>query len=161
MKRSIVIAIALVLMIATGGFAGENYKIGVLAKRGPVKAMEQWKATADFLNQKIPGKTFEIVPLDFDAVNPALANGEVDFFLVNSSMFVTAKVRFGASAIATMINSRQGQPLKSFGQRVDGVIVRQRQNNTAKGFQGLALSRIDHRGDGRCTESDLGGDKHG
>lgn len=115
MKRIIVIAIAFVLTIATGGFAGDQYKIGVLAKRGPVKAMEQWKATADYLNQKVAGKTFEIVPLDFDAVNPALANGDVDFFLVNSSMFVTAKVRFGASAIATMINSRQGQPLKSFG----------------------------------------------
>jgi two-component system sensor histidine kinase TtrS len=115
MKKIIVIAIAFVLTMATGGFAGDQYKIGVLAKRGPVKAMEQWKATADFLNQKVAGKTFEIVPLDFDAVNPALANGDVDFFLVNSSMFVTAKVRFGASAIATMINSRQGQPLKSFG----------------------------------------------
>ena len=115
MKRIIVIAIAFVLTMATGGFAGDQYKIGVLAKRGPVKAMEQWKATADYLNQKVAGKTFEIVPLDFDAVNPALANGDVDFFLVNSSMFVTAKVRFGASAIATMINSRQGQPLKSFG----------------------------------------------
>ena len=119
MKRIVVIAIALVLMIVTSGFAGDQYKIGVLAKRGPVKAMEQWKATADFLNQKMAGKTFEIVPLDFDAVNPAIANGEVDFFLVNSSMFVTAKVQFGASAIATMINSRQGQPLKSFG----GVIL--------------------------------------
>ena len=115
MKRIIVIAIAFVLTMATGGLAGDQYKIGVLAKRGPVKAMAQWKATADYLNQKVAGKTFEIVPLDFDAVNPALANGDVDFFLVNSSMFVTAKVRFGASAIATMINSRQGQPLKSFG----------------------------------------------
>jgi len=119
MKRVIVIAIAFVLTMATGGFAGDHYKIGVLAKRGPVKAMQQWKATADFLNQKVTGKTFEIVPLDFDAVNPAIANGDVDFFLVNSSMFVTAKVQFGAEAIATMINSRQGQPLKSFG----GVIL--------------------------------------
>lgn len=115
MKRIIVMALAFVLTMATCGFAGDHYKIGVLAKRGPVKAMEQWKATADFLNQKVTGKTFEIVPLDFDAVNPALDNGNVDFFLVNSSMFVTAKVRFGASAIATMINSRQGQPLKLFG----------------------------------------------
>ena len=34
-------------------------------------------------------------------------------------MYVTAKVKYGASAIATMVNSRQGQPLNSFG----GVII--------------------------------------
>jgi ABC-type phosphate/phosphonate transport system substrate-binding protein len=34
-------------------------------------------------------------------------------------MFVTAKVKHGATAVATMVNSRQGQPLKSFG----GVII--------------------------------------
>lgn len=99
----------------TNAVAEQTYKIGVLAKNGPVKAMKMWKATSDFLNAKLPGKRFDIVPLDFDAVNPAIQEGQVDFFLVNSSMFITAKVRYGAKAIATMINSRQGQPLKAFG----------------------------------------------
>jgi two-component system sensor histidine kinase TtrS len=52
-------------------------------------------------------------------VFPAVEKGDVDYFLVNSSMFVTAKVRYGAQPVATMINSRQGKPLKSFG----GVII--------------------------------------
>jgi two-component system, LuxR family, sensor histidine kinase TtrS len=110
-------AIALVVscVVATSATAETTYKIGVLAKNGPVKAMQQWKATGDFLSAKVAGKSFEIVPLDFDAVNPAIEAGKVDFFLVNSSMFVTAKVRYGAKAVATMINSRQGQPLKAFG----------------------------------------------
>lgn len=119
MKKTIVTAMVFLLLAGTGAFAGDIYKIGVLAKRGPVKAMAQWKATADYLTAHLAGKSFEIVPLDFDAVNPAVDNGEVDFFLVNSSMYVTAKVKYGASAVATMINSRQGQPLKSFG----GVIL--------------------------------------
>jgi twitching motility protein PilJ len=101
--------------VATSAFAEASYKIGVLAKNGPVKAMKQWKATGDYLTAKLPGKSFEIVPLDFDAVNPAIEAGKVDFFLVNSSMFVTAQVRYGAKAVATMINSRQGQPLNAFG----------------------------------------------
>ncbi|MEJ2612846.1 MAG: phosphate/phosphite/phosphonate ABC transporter substrate-binding protein, partial [Candidatus Thiodiazotropha sp.] len=37
------------------------------------------------------------------------------YFLVNSSMYVTAKVKYGASPVATMINSRQDAALKSFG----------------------------------------------
>ena len=82
-----------------------------------------WKATGDYLTSKLDG-TFEIVPLGFDAVNPAIQKGTVDFFLVNSSMFITAKVKYGASEIATMINSRQGKPLKSFG----GVILTSEEN---------------------------------
>lgn len=107
--------LAFSLALATAATAETTYKIGVLAKNGPVKAMKQWQATGDYLTAKLAGKKFEIVPLDFDAVNPAIEAGKVDFFLVNSSMFVTAKVRFGAQAVATMINSRQGQPLKAFG----------------------------------------------
>ena len=93
--------------------------IGVLAKNGAAKALSQWKATGDYLSASIPGKTFAIVPLDFKAVNPAVEKASVSFFLVNSSMFVEASVRYGAVAVATMINSRQGNPLKTFG----GVIL--------------------------------------
>ena len=39
-----------------------DYKIGVLAKRGAAKAMKKWGATADYLNKKLPGDTFTIVP---------------------------------------------------------------------------------------------------
>ncbi|MCP4745533.1 MAG: phosphate/phosphite/phosphonate ABC transporter substrate-binding protein [Desulfobacteraceae bacterium] len=99
--------------------ADKTYKIGVLAKNGPEKALRMWKATGEYLTSKINGMSFEIVPLKFTEVNQAIKSKKVDFFLVNSSMFVTAKVKYGASAIATMINSRQGKPLKSFG----GVVI--------------------------------------
>ncbi len=122
MKRLLtaVFAAMLTCSLFTASVASaQEYKIGVLAKRGVAKAMAQWGNTAEYLNQNVPGDSFTIVPLDFDEVFPAVENKEVDFFLVNSSMFVTAKVKYGASAIATMINSRQGQALKSFG----GVIL--------------------------------------
>ncbi len=128
MKKAILIMLAAVFVSAGIGLAGETYKIGVLAKNGPVKAMEMWKATGDYLTAKIPGKIFEVVPLNFEAVYPAVESGQVAFFLVNSSMFVTAKVKYGAAAVATMINSRQGQPLKSFG----GVIFTSADNEGIK-----------------------------
>jgi len=133
MRKFIWTALALVFLFSTTCYATETYKIGVLAKRGPVKAMKKWKATGDYLTAKIPGKTFEIVPLDFDEVNPAIESGKVDYFLVNSSMFVTAKVKYGASAVATMINSRQGQPLKSFG----GVILTSVENDSINNINDL------------------------
>jgi ABC-type phosphate/phosphonate transport system substrate-binding protein len=106
----------LLFTLASAALAsGDHYKIGVLAKNGPVKALKMWKTTGDYLSKAVDGHDFEIVPLGFDDVNPAIEAGKVDFFLVNSSMFVTAKVKYGARAIATMVNSRQGQPLKSFG----------------------------------------------
>ncbi len=117
--------LSLSFLFSPNSFAKESYKIGVLAKRGPIKALKKWKATGDYLTSTITGKTFEITPLDFDEVNPAIEKGKVDFFLVNSSMFVTAKVKYGASAIATMMNSRQGQALTSFG----GVIITSSENN--------------------------------
>lgn len=148
MKRMLFVAIGLLLVIVSHGYADNHYKIGVLAHRGPVKAMEQWQATADFLNQNIAGKTFEIVPLDFDAVNPAVEKGTVDFFLVNSSMFVTTKVNYGASAIATMINSRQGKPLKSFG----GVILTSADNTAIN-----AMADIKGKSFMAVKESSFGG----
>jgi twitching motility protein PilJ len=104
---------------ANFSFAQGLVKIGVLAKDGPAKALSQWKATGDYLTASLAGIQFEIVPLDFKEVNPAIEQGSVAFFLANSSMFVEAKVRYGAVAVATMINSRQGKPLKAFG----GVVI--------------------------------------
>ena len=133
MKKSILLASLIVFLLSLNTWASEGYKIGVLAKRGPVKAMKQWKATGEYLTEKLPGKTFEVVPLDFDAVNPAIEKGEVDFFLVNSSMFVTAQVKYGATPIATMVNSRRGQPLKSFG----GVILTSVENDDINSIDDL------------------------
>ncbi len=118
MKRNVSLFAALLIsglfLFGNTSFAGE-YKIGVLAKRGAAKAIKKWSSTADFLTKKLSGDKFTLVPLDFDEVFPAIENGEVDFFLVNSSMYVTAQVKYGSGAIATMINSRQGESLKSFG----------------------------------------------
>ncbi len=117
--RPLAVIATLVLLFSVQFVGAAEYRIGVLAKNGPAKAMKKWSATADYLSEKLEGDSFAIVPLDFDEVFPAVEKGDVDFFLVNSSMYVTAKLRYGAQAVATMINSRQGKPLKSFG----GVII--------------------------------------
>lgn len=122
MKRQLIrwffLSVAAICLAGTAN-AQEVVKIGVLAKNGPAKAISQWKSTGEYLADNLSGYQFEIVPLDFKDVNPAIEQGSVSFFLVNSSMFVEAKVRYGAVEVATMINSRQGKPLTAFG----GVII--------------------------------------
>ena len=134
MKKMIIsIIVVSMFFFSNFCFAENTYKIGVLAKNGPVKALKMWKSTGEYLSVKVTGN-FEIVPLDFDAVFPAIEKGGVDFFLVNSSMFITAKVKYGSKAIATMINSRQGKPLKSFG----GVIFTSEENEEINSVSDLS-----------------------
>lgn len=119
MRGSVFAVLMLMPLIWLGGLPGQTqageYTIGVLAKRGAARAIKQWGPTADYLNHALEGDRFTLLPLGFDEVDPAIEGRKVDFFLVNSSMFVTAQVRFGASPIATMVNSRQGQALRAFG----------------------------------------------
>jgi twitching motility protein PilJ len=132
-KLFMVTLLATLALTAHLAMAADRYKIGVLAKNGPVKALKKWKATGDYLTQKIGGMHFDIVPLGFDDVNPAIESKKVDFFLVNSSMYVTAKVKYGATAVATMVNSRQGKPLKSFG----GVVITSVDNDAINSLRDL------------------------
>jgi len=69
------VAVLCGLIVAPSVAAAKTVKIGVLAKNGPVKALKMWKATGDYLNGQVTGHTFEIVPLGFDAVNPAIDKG--------------------------------------------------------------------------------------
>ncbi len=132
MKRNITIFTLLLFFFCALSAQAADVRIGVLAKNGPAKAMKKWAATGEYLSAKL-GKSVEIVPLDFDKVNPAIEANDVDFFLINSSMFITAKVKYGASAIATMINSRQGQALKSFG----GVIITSAYNDAINSIEDI------------------------
>ncbi len=118
MRKTIMVTVltAAIFCLGTLGYAADDnvVKIGVLAKRGAEKCLAKWMPTAEYLTQKV-GKTFRIIPLKFDAVPMFLKDKKVDFFLVNSSMYVDMKKRFGGEAIATLINSREGKALKEFG----------------------------------------------
>lgn len=133
MKKGLfTVSMVVVLFFSLVCLAGATVKIGVLAKDGPAKALKKWAATGEYLTQKI-GQSVEIVPLDFDKVFPAVEGGEVDFFLVNSSMFITTQIKFGTSPVATMINSRQGKALKSFG----GVVFTTSYNDSINSFEDI------------------------
>lgn len=130
--RIALLTITLIFLCAASVEAAAPIRIGVLAKNGPAKAIKKWGATGTYLSQKL-GQEVQIIPLAFEKVNSTIEADEVDFFLINSSMFVTAKIRYGARAIATMVNSRQGMSLKSFG----GVILTSAYNDAINSLDDL------------------------
>lgn len=112
-KRSL-FAIGTLFVFLAGGFlcnplAAETtlqpVKIGVLAHRGPATALTMWSPTVDYLASNIPQHSFAIVPLDFHEIGPAVARGEVDFVLANSSIYVELEARHGVNRIATLRNN--------------------------------------------------------
>ena len=103
------IAILFLLLAAGISFSkdangDDKVKIGVLAKRGAERCLQKWSPTAEYLSARIPGKTFVVIPIDFEEVYSFVENGKVDFVLANSSFYVELEHRYGANRIATLKN---------------------------------------------------------
>lgn len=82
--------------------ATEIINIGVLSHRGDSKTTAYWSDTAKYLSQNIPGKTFKIIPLDFDEVEPSIKRKDIHFILVNPGIYVRMEVRHRITRIATL-----------------------------------------------------------
>lgn len=94
----------------------QEVRIGVLAKRGPDKALERWEPTARYLNDTIPGYRFRIVPMDFDEIPLLVKNRLVDFVIVNPAIYVFLAKRYGVNRIATMkFRGPEGHDVSEFG----------------------------------------------
>ncbi|WP_165873473.1 HD domain-containing phosphohydrolase [Parasulfuritortus cantonensis] len=100
----------LLAAFALPALAADVVNIGVLAMRGPDKALSMWSATAAYLGQALPDQRFRIVPLGFDDVRLAVRQGRVDFVLSNSSYYVELESHYGVSAVATLKNRFDGGP---------------------------------------------------
>jgi two-component system sensor histidine kinase TtrS len=84
--------------------APKQVYIGVLSHRGDSRSRETWQPTADYLTRTISGYRFDIMPLDFDEVEPAAASGSVEFMLVNPAIYVALETNHGVTRIATLKN---------------------------------------------------------
>jgi len=93
----------------------QTIRIGILAKRGIERSHEQWDPTADYLNSRIPGYNFVIVPLDFDEVYEAVGKKTINFLFANSSYYVGLAQVWGLTRIVTLKNLRLGKGYTEFG----------------------------------------------
>ncbi len=115
------------------GDRGPPILIGVLSHRGAEATLRSWEPTARYLDQAVPGRSFQIVPLDFDEVDPAVKFGQVDFLLVNPGIYVNMEVRYRVSRIATINNLVGTQPYNVFG----GVVFARADRTDLRRFEDL------------------------
>ncbi len=111
---TIFLCLSVFFWISTAGAAN----LGVLAKRGNAVAIKKWGPLAQYLT-KATGTEFKLVPLSFDAIEPALKNKKIDYLITNPGFFVMLKDKYSLSALASLLNLRQGKALNQFG----GVIL--------------------------------------
>jgi two-component system sensor histidine kinase TtrS len=143
MKTTAVRTLLLFLLtLAAGGTAvAATATIGVLSHRGDSATLNRLGPTADYLTEHVPGTRFQVRPLRFEEVEPAVARGEIDFVLVNSGMYVELEVRQGVSRIATLRNRHDGQAYNTFG----GVLFTRADRtdlNTLEDLRGQRLAAV-------------------
>ena len=119
MQRTIIIFIIMVSLAFGAVFPGADaaaadYRLGILAKRGEAKALQQWGPTAEYLTRKLKQK-FVIVPLKFTEIEPALKNAEIDYLLANPAFYAMYEAPYNLKAILTMVNRRGRLAMKEFG----------------------------------------------
>jgi len=103
-------------VLVAGDLLADEIKIGLRANRGVERAIQKWQATADFLNKKIPEHHFVLQPYEINSkLNQAVSRQEFSFILTNPAAHVEQKIRYGVSAIATLINKREGKGYTQFG----------------------------------------------
>ena len=114
--RSAMLLIAvLTVVISPGANAVLDTRIGVLAFRGDEKALQRWKPTAQYLQERIPTAKFTIVPLGLEEIRVAVENETIDFVITNTGQYVELEAFYGISRIATLKNNVLGKESTLFG----------------------------------------------
>ncbi|MCD6185514.1 MAG: response regulator, partial [Deltaproteobacteria bacterium] len=124
-------------------WASDNtMKIGVLAKRGQALCLAKWTPLAEYLSNKIAGKTFVIIPLNYNQIIKAVENEEVDFIFSNSSTYVEVEYLVKANRIATLENKYNNHGCVTYA----GVIFRRADRNdlqSLKDLKGKSFMAVD------------------
>ena len=117
----------------------ENVKIGVLAYQ-PVEVLEKsWGVLGTLLNNSFQELDIEIIYLNNQKLNQAVANRSIDFVFTTSGNYIYLKKRFGLSAaLAMLVKKHDNQPLGAYG----GVIFTSRHNTKINTTEDLADHKI-------------------
>lgn len=116
LSASIVILFLIVSPLTAQASIGDNtVKIGVLAFRGPEEAIRQWGPIAGYLTARIPGRTFQIIPMDNGTVEFFLQDSGVDFLLSNPGILALNREAHGLTPLLTVEAIYKGVRTNKFG----------------------------------------------
>jgi len=98
--------VLLLLIIPQYSLAEEQHPIrfGVLSIAQPSRIFTKWQPFADYMSKHLGQPVEIIVPRGFGKMKQNIANGDVDFFYINSHVFYRLKQKEKAIAIAQMQN---------------------------------------------------------
>lgn len=123
--------------------------IGVLAFRPVPETMERWQPFADYLDNEIPGYSFEIDALNYDGLTDAVESKDVDFVLTNPAHYIEIRQYNELSgAISTLVDLDDGVPISEFG----GVIFTLDEPSAPENLEDLVGTTIS-----AVSKSSLGG----
>jgi len=108
-------------------------KIGVLAHRGKDACMDTWDPLASHLSTILQPWKFQVVPLGFDEIEPAVKAAQVDFLVCNSGMYADFDIKYAVHAIATSEQNWAGKRSSLFG----GVVFVRSDRNDISGMEDL------------------------
>lgn len=96
--------------------AQDDVKIGILAFRPIPQTEAQWLPLSAALENAIPKHRFVIKAYQFDQLQDAVANRQIDFVLTNPGHYILMRQRVGLSPpIATLVELEQGKAVSRFG----------------------------------------------
>ena len=111
-KLSMFLVLTLILLICSvlfippascGSNQSDIYRIGVLSIFGDKDDLKAtWIPVVDYLEDSIPGSSFEIVPLEYDEFSQLPESKHIDFFYCNPTLYVEMARIYGAGRIATI-----------------------------------------------------------
>jgi PAS domain S-box-containing protein len=90
-------------------------RIGVLAHKGVDICKQMWQPTMDYLGEALPGYHFDLVPLPFTEIDPAVRNKTIDFLICNPAIYVDLEVKYGVTRTMTLLNLVGSQIVSEYG----------------------------------------------
>lgn len=126
-----------------------RYRVGVLANRGIVTAVDEFRATfSDYLSEAVgkqffdPPISFEMIPFEFGDVLRDLQNESIDFVFANPSVFACVEAESGASSLATVVSKRQVDGTEFVLDQFGGVIIAKADNDDINTVTDIKDKRI-------------------
>ncbi|MGY3943973.1 sensor histidine kinase [Aeromonas tecta] len=89
----------------------EPVRVGVLATRGLPLARQQWQPLMGWLEQRVPGQHFALVPLELDGLAEAVADERIDFVITNPGQLVSLSRQYPLAWLATLRSPDGGDNL--------------------------------------------------
>ncbi|MFH0994896.1 MAG: response regulator [Pseudomonadota bacterium] len=118
--------------------ASASIRIGVLAHKGTDTCRKMWQPTIIYLGEALPGRQFDLVPLNFEEIEPAVRNKSIDFLICNPAIYVDLEVRYGVTRTMTLRNRVGTELVSEFG----GVIFCRADRNDLKSLRDVRGQRF-------------------